>query len=71
MNRRLSSQWKRLPYALDEKKWDSQEIGGFHGSALLNQLQRAAAKYHDPRYTAAVHQLGAGSDDLETVLLRQ
>jgi hypothetical protein len=60
-----------LPYALGEKKWDSQEIGGFYGSALLNQLQRAAAKYHDPRYTAAVHQLGAGNDDLETVLLRQ
>lgn len=59
-----------LPYALGAKKWDYPQISGFHGDALSRQLQRAAAKYHDPRYTAAIRQLGAGKDDLETVLLR-
>ena len=60
-----------LPYATATKKWDYQQIGGFHGDALLHQLQRAAAKYHDPRYTAAIDQLGAGRGDLETVILKQ
>jgi hypothetical protein len=60
-----------LPYATGVKKWDYPQIGGFHGDALLHQLQCAAVKYHDPRYTAAIDQLGAGRDDLETVILKQ
>jgi hypothetical protein len=60
-----------LPYATGEKKWDYQQIGGFHGDALLPQLERASAVYHDPRYVAAVHQLGARRDDLQTLLLKQ
>lgn len=58
-----------LPYALGTKQWDYQQIGGFHGDALLHQLQRAAAEYNDPRYTSAIAQLSKGKDDLETVLL--
>ena len=60
-----------LPYATGEKKWDYQQIGGFHGDALLPQLERAAAVYHDPKYIAAVHQLGAERSDLQTLLLKQ
>jgi hypothetical protein len=60
-----------LPYATGVKKWDYQQIGGFHGDALLHLLQRAATKYHNPRYTVAIEQLSKGKDDLETVLLNQ
>ena len=60
-----------LPYTTGVKKWDYQQIGGFHGDALLDLLQRAATKYHDPRYTVAIEQLSKGKDDLETVLLNQ
>jgi hypothetical protein len=60
-----------LPYATGQKKWDYQQIGGFHGDALLPQLERAAAVYHDPKYIAAVHQLGAERTDLQTLLLKQ
>jgi hypothetical protein len=59
-----------LPYALGKKHWDSQEIGGFHGSALLHQLERAEAEYHDPRYAAAVRKLSPAKPDLTTLLLR-
>jgi len=60
-----------LPYATGVKKWDFEQIGGFHGDALLPQLERAAVEYRDPKYIAAVHQLGAGRNDLQTLLLRQ
>jgi Alginate lyase len=58
-----------LPYATGVKKWDYEQIGGFHGDALLPQLERAAVEHHDPKYIAAVYQLGAGREDLETLLL--
>jgi hypothetical protein len=60
-----------LPYAIGTKPWDYQQIGGFHGDAILHPLQRAAAEFHDQKYIAAVRQLGEGKDDLETILLRQ
>jgi len=59
-----------LPYANGAKQWDYQQIGGFHGDALLHVMERAAAQYEDPRYAAAIEQLGKGKDDPETVLLR-
>jgi hypothetical protein len=59
-----------LPYAIGAKPWDYQQIGGFHGDALLHVLERAEMQYEDPRYVAAIEQLGKGKDDLETVLLR-
>jgi hypothetical protein len=37
---------------------------------LLHVLERAAVQYQDPRYTAAIEQLGKGKDDFEIVLLR-
>jgi hypothetical protein len=60
-----------LPYGLGAKQWDYQQIGGFHGDALLHVLERAEMQYQDPHYAAAIEQLGKGKDDLETVLLRQ
>jgi hypothetical protein len=46
-----------LPYALGAKPWDYQQIGGFHGRALLEDVQRAEAVYHDPKYEVAIEQL--------------
>jgi hypothetical protein len=43
-----------LPYAVGSKQWSYQQIGGFHGDALLHQLQRAETEYHDPKYAGAV-----------------
>jgi hypothetical protein len=60
-----------LPYATGAKKWDYQQIGGFHGDALLPELYRGVAAYHDPRYSSAIEQLGAGRNDLDIVLLRR
>jgi len=57
-------------YATGAMQWDYQQIGGFHGDALLHVLERAEMQYQDPRYAAAIEQLGKGKDDLETVLLR-
>jgi Alginate lyase len=59
-----------LPYGLGSKAWDYQQIGGFHGDALLPCLQQAANATHDPKYVAVVQQLGAGREDLGTVLRR-
>ena len=60
-----------LPYAEGKTPWTYQQINGFHGDALLHQLQRAEVVYHDPRYAIAIRQLDEGKNDLETVLLRQ
>ncbi len=54
-----------LPYALGAKPWDYKQIGGFHGRALLGDLQRAEAVYHDPKYEAAIEQLSAGRNKAE------
>jgi hypothetical protein len=60
-----------LPYAVGSKQWSYQQIGGFHGDALLHQLQRAETEYHDPKYAGAVQQLGGDKSDLETLLLER
>ena len=58
-----------LPYAVDGKKWDYQQIGGFHAGDLEHSLERAAFVYHDPKYAAAAKQIRGGMDDLTTVML--
>ena len=60
-----------LPYAAGEKNWDYQQIGGFHADAMLPALERAAKAYHDPSYAALARKLGAGSMDVETLLLNE
>ena len=57
-----------LPYAIEGKKWDYQQIGGFQAGELEHSLERAAAAYHDPKYAAAAKQIRSG-DDLATVML--
>ncbi len=59
-----------VPYAAGEKKWDYQEIAGFHASALEPTLLRAARAYHDPKYATLAQQIGSDRDDVETLLLR-
>lgn len=59
-----------VPYASGEKKWDYQQIGGFHPDAMLPTLERAANAYRDPKYAALASKLRDGRDDLETLLLR-
>ncbi len=59
-----------VPYAAGEKKWDYQEIAGFHAGAMVPTLLRAAAAYHDPKYAALAQQIGSDRDDVETLLLR-
>jgi hypothetical protein len=58
-----------LPYAADAKPWNYRQISGFHADALLHELQRADAVFHDPKYAQAIHQLEPGREDLETLLL--
>lgn len=59
-----------VPYAAGAKKWDYQEIAGFHADAMVPTLLRAAKAYHDPQYAALAKQIGSDRDDVETLLLR-
>jgi hypothetical protein len=58
-----------VPYAAGERKWDYQQIGGFHANALLSTLLRAAKAYHDQKYATQAMQLDTGSQSVETMLL--
>jgi hypothetical protein len=58
-----------VPYAAGEKKWDYQQIGGFHANAMLPTLLRAARAYHDPKYSALAQKLG-GREDVDALLLQ-
>jgi hypothetical protein len=58
-----------LPYAAGEKKWDYQQIGGFHADAMLPTLLRAVKAYHDPKYVAVAKQLDTSRQSVETMLL--
>jgi hypothetical protein len=58
-----------VPYAIAGKKWDYQQIGGFHAGDLEHSLERAAVACHDPKYAAAAAQIRGDMDDLPTVML--
>jgi hypothetical protein len=58
-----------LPYATGSKQWTYQQISGFHGDSLLHQVERAETEFNDPKYAAAIQQLGGTKNDLEAVLL--
>ncbi|HEY4381873.1 MAG TPA: alginate lyase family protein [Acidobacteriaceae bacterium] len=60
-----------VPFSVGTKAWSYQQIGGFHGDALLRQLQRAEVQFGDPHYAEAIQQLGKDRSDLETVLLER
>jgi hypothetical protein len=57
-----------VPYAAGEKKWDYQQIGGFHANAMQSTLLRAARAYHDPKYSTLAQKLG-GREDVDALLL--
>src|SRR5580704_18732913 len=59
-----------VPYAAGKKKWDYQEIAGFHADALVPALLRASLAYHDPNYAALAQKIASDRDDVETLLLR-
>jgi hypothetical protein len=58
-----------VPYAIAGKKWDYQQIGGFHAGDLEHSLERASVACHDPKYAAAAAQIRGNMDDLPTVML--
>jgi Alginate lyase len=61
-----------VPYAAGEKKWDYQQIGGFHADAIAPTLLRAAAAYRGSggqKYATLAHQIGAPGHDVESLLL--
>jgi len=53
-----------IPYAMDEKSWEHEQLGGFSGSALFVPLRRAAAAYHEPLYDQIADGLHGDRDDL-------
>jgi hypothetical protein len=58
--------WLR-PYALGEKKWEYQQIGGYKKADYYALLMQAAAAYKEPRYTAYV-QPAAGKDNGDIIM---
>ncbi|HTW94375.1 MAG TPA: alginate lyase family protein [Tepidisphaeraceae bacterium] len=46
-----------IPYAIGEKKWPHEEIGGFTGKALLEPLRRAEAIWPEAGYERDVNEL--------------
>ncbi|HEY4110576.1 alginate lyase family protein, partial [Puia sp.] len=44
-----------LPYALDQKKWDYQQIGGYNKEEIYTLLLQAYPVYADPKYLADAH----------------
>jgi len=58
------------PYAAGEKKWDYQQIGGFHAGAMVPTLLRAAKAYHDPKYAVLAQQIASDTNDVDILLLQ-
>jgi hypothetical protein len=59
-----------LPYSAGEKKWDHQQLGGWSAGGFTSILRRAAVKYPDERYSAALAKVAAGSSANWRDLLR-
>jgi hypothetical protein len=45
-----------IPFALNQKKWEHQQIIPLESHILLVPLRRAEAAYHEPRYEQVVHE---------------
>jgi hypothetical protein len=41
------------PYAMEDRQWTYQQIGGFEGKLFFPLMRRAAAHYHDQKFKAA------------------
>lgn len=46
-----------FPYAVGDRQWPYQQIGGFEGKSFFPLLRRAAAHYQDEKFKAAVARL--------------
>ncbi|MDD4268262.1 MAG: alginate lyase family protein [Pirellulales bacterium] len=59
-----------IPFALGEKRWPHEQLGGLRPARLASLLRRAAAVYQEPRYERAVRRLaGADASDRMHLLL--
>jgi hypothetical protein len=51
-----------IPYAIGEKKWDHEQLGGVRGKSLAPLLRRAAVAYKDDRYERFLEKLSGGTN---------
>jgi hypothetical protein len=58
------------PFAVGEKKWEYQQLGGFEPRALFPLLRRASAAYRDEKYRALMSKVPAGDPADRSRLLR-
>jgi hypothetical protein len=58
-----------LPYALDGKKWEYQQINKYNNSELYTFLMQAGAAWKNPAYIAQAEQLKPGINDPVALLL--
>ena len=58
------------PFAVGEKKWEYQQLGGFEPRALFPLLRRASAAYRDEKYRALMSKVPAGDPADRVRLLR-
>lgn len=58
-----------IPYALNEKKWQYQQIDEFQPKELVGPLLQAATAYKDHDYEAAAEKLGGPGGNIEDLLL--
>ena len=65
---RTALDWLR-PYALGEKKWDYQQIGGYKKEDYYGLLLQAATKYKDSRYVDYARSSGEKGNTIMTALL--
>lgn len=58
-----------IPYALNERKWQYQQIDEFQPKELVGPLLQAAIAYKDHDYEAAAEKLGGPGGNIEDLLL--
>lgn len=56
-----------LPYALEQKKWDYQQIGGYNKNEFYTLLLQAVSKFKDSKYEAYAREIN--KDDVVANLL--
>jgi hypothetical protein len=58
------------PFAVGEKKWEHQQLGGVEPQTLFPLMRRAAAAYHDEKYRVMMSKVPAGDPADRSRLLR-
>jgi hypothetical protein len=60
-----------MPYALGEKKWTYQQIGGYNANEYYDLLLQAGNKFHDERYIKKANGIkGGGRNEMTELLYR-